>query len=139
MFAFTELETCKVVIQLLRIWNCNIFILNLRKLKTSSPWNLKIAPNPLVKKRVLVHNSLNTFISYFLIKENLALKNILTHQSQTSLKVMLKVKVMKLVLYKSWGRLSKITIKNSFKISQLVFEFLWKLCTYTRLFLDFWN
>ena len=52
-------------------------------------------------------------------------KNILRLQSQTSLKVMLKVKVVKVVFFNSLGRLIKITIKKQFSdFTELVFEFL---------------
>ena len=52
-------------------------------------------------------------------------KNILRLQSQTSLKVMLKVKVVKVVFFNSFGRLIKITIKRQFSdFTELVFEFL---------------
>ena len=52
-------------------------------------------------------------------------KNILRLQSQTSLKVMLKVKVVKVVFFNSFGRLIKITIKKQFSdFTELVFEFL---------------
>ena len=51
--------------------------------------------------------------------------NILRLQSQTSLKVMLKVKVVKVVFFNSFGRLIKITIKRQFSdFTELVFEFL---------------
>ena len=52
-------------------------------------------------------------------------KNILRLQSQTSLKVMLKVKVVKVVFFNSFGKLIKITIKKQFSdFTELVFEFL---------------
>ena len=52
-------------------------------------------------------------------------KNILRLQSQTSLKVMLKVKEVKVVFFNSFGRLIKITIKKQFSdFTELVFEFL---------------
>ena len=52
-------------------------------------------------------------------------KNIHRLQSQTSLKVMLKVKLVKVVFFNSFGRLIKITIKRQFSdFTELVFEFL---------------